>query len=265
MSQTAMQEPIYDDRVNATLRGLAEGRTREDLAQEFGLSGWKSLDVSMRRKGFTWDSERQTYVPNATKVDRILDETASRVPVKAEQIIRRFEREDADPWAIAKEMGFDGHREMAQYMERKGLVWDPERGNYAERIAAGINAGSSAEAQLPGGKVVSLPGRTTASQQAAAEPEDLRGFLPLLQILERHRDRLMDLLLPASVGHIPKYAVPGVPKTKSIYMSDLLARLVTEFSDSKNLSQREVVEAALVEYLKRYGYQQEVGRLLGKS
>ncbi len=66
-------------------------------------------------------------------------------------------------------------------------------------------------------------------------------------------------------GHIPKYAVPRVPKTKSIYMSNLLARLVTEYSESKNLSQREIVEAALVEYLKRYGYQLEIEKLLAKK
>ena len=90
-------------------------------------------------------------------------------------------------------------------------------------------------------------------------------YLPLLQMLSENKDRLLDLLMPNSEGNIPKYAVPGIPKTKSIYMSDLLARLVTEFSESKNLSQREVVETALIEYLKRYGYQMEVEKLLAKK
>ncbi len=90
-------------------------------------------------------------------------------------------------------------------------------------------------------------------------------YLPLLQMLSENKDRLLDLLMPNSEGNIPKYAVPGIPKTKNIYMSDLLARLVTEFSESKNLSQREVVETALIEYLKRYGYQMEVEKLLAKK
>lgn len=48
-------------------------------------------------------------------------------------------------------------------------------------------------------------------------------------------------------------------------MSDLLARLMTEFSDTKNLSQRDVVETAVIEYLKRYGYKLEVEKLLAKK
>jgi len=47
-------------------------------------------------------------------------------------------------------------------------------------------------------------------------------------------------------------------------MSDLLSRILKEFSESQNLKQQEVVEGALIEYFKRYGYQREVDKLLQK-
>lgn len=258
MAQTAAQLPNYDERVNETLRRLASGETREDIAQSFQLSSWKSLDIYFRRKGFSWDSTKGTYKPTSTKVDKILKEAASGITVKAEQIIRLFDKEDADPKNIACQMGFENHREMAEYMERKGLKWDSETENYVEQIVSNADA--------PENKVLNLNERKAAHQPSSVtEDASFQAFLPLLLLLERNKERLLDLLMPASEGNIPKYAVPGVPKTKSIYMSDLLARLASEFSESKNLSQREIVEAALIEHLKRYGFQHEVEKMLAKK
>ena len=41
-----------------------------------------------------------------------------------------------------------------------------------------------------------------------------------------------------------------------------MGRLMREYAESKNLKQRDVVEGALIEYFKRYGYQREVDKLL---
>ena len=65
------------------------------------------------------------------------------------------------------------------------------------------------------------------------------------------------------LGQIPRYAVPGIPVTKSIYMKNQLAQLVTDFSKEKNIKQNDIVEAALIEYFKKYGYKSEVETLLG--
>ena len=43
MKNQEILAPIYDERVNATIKGLMEGKTREALAEEFSLGGWKSL------------------------------------------------------------------------------------------------------------------------------------------------------------------------------------------------------------------------------
>ena len=45
-------------------------------------------------------------------------------------------------------------------------------------------------------------------------------------------------------------------------MSDMVARLTAEFSQEKNVTQREIVEAALIEFLQKYGYKNEIDALL---
>ncbi len=286
MAREKIKEPIYDERVNATIKGLIEGKSREELAEGFGLGSWKSLDIYMRRKGFSWDGDSNTYNPTVAKTEKILDEVASRIPVKAEQILKKFQLhgKDADPRTIARDMGFDDHRQMAEYMERKGLTWDSETGNYKEKfLKTNINEeethSTEKNSRKDSGEKSAIgaldSSRTSASTVSSDHIElhleecneinsKIHQYLPLLKLLSENRDRLLELLMPEAKGYLPKYAVPGVPKTKSIYMSDLLARLVSEFSVAKNLSQREVVEASLIEYLRRYGYNLEVEKLLGK-
>ena len=69
---------------------------------------------------------------------------------------------------------------------------------------------------------------------------ELEAYRSLLDMLLQNNDRLITLLMPELTGTIPHYIVPGTPKTQSLNMSDLLARVLKEFSESKNLEQREV-------------------------
>jgi hypothetical protein len=94
-------------------------------------------------------------------------------------------------------------------------------------------------------------------------PGGLKEYLPFLRYLYENRDELYQLLTGTrDDGIIPGYAIPGQVKTKAIYMSDMVARLAVEFRKEKNLSQREVMEGALLEYLMKYGFKWEVDGLL---
>lgn len=262
MKNQEIQEPIYDERVNATIKGLMEGKTRENLAEEFSLGGWKSLDIYMRRKGFVWDGANSTYIPATNKADKILEELSSSVSVKAEMIVKRIEElgDDNDPRAIAKEFGFKDHRELGIYMETNNLSWDSDKKNYVPMIKGFSEAANDESASLD--NVFKLP--VTNLKTESVTMESLEAYLPLLQVLLENKDRLLTLLMPNSDGQVPRYAVPGKCSTQSIYMSELLGRLMKEYCESKNLKQRDVVEGALVEYFKRYGYQREVDKLLQK-
>ena len=94
-------------------------------------------------------------------------------------------------------------------------------------------------------------------------PEDVQEYLPFIRFLYEKRDDVYQLLTGVKEdGKIPRYAVPGLVRTKAIYMSDMIARLTAEFSKEKNVTQREIVEAALVEYLQKYGFKNEIEALL---
>jgi hypothetical protein len=88
-------------------------------------------------------------------------------------------------------------------------------------------------------------------------------FLPFIRFLYDRREKVYQLLNGVKEdGKIPRYAIPGMARTKAIYMSDKVASVMGEFSREKNVTQREIVEAALVEYLQKYGFKQEVEMLL---
>lgn len=98
--QTA--NPIYDDKANAYLRALAEGKTREEIAAAEGNKSWKSVDMHMRRRNFQWDSHRQTYVPKATEVTewQVVDSS------KAGTIIALLKKNTGHPKQVANRVGF---------------------------------------------------------------------------------------------------------------------------------------------------------------
>lgn len=268
MAQSVDKKPVYDERVNEILRGLAEGKTRDELAEAFGHKNYKTLDIYMRRRNFTWDRHKQTYVPAFRRFDA---ETISERPVpstKVANVLSFFEREDADPCVIAKQLGFTDHRELANYMKGKGYEWSSEKKNYVRKV------GIIEESAVEGMDARVTDGRTTTSMQRMdsvghaqeAGASDLSRFLPLLEMLAKNKDRLFQLILPGTdSGKVPRYVVPGVLMTKSVHMPNTLDNLVKEYSREKNISQRDIFQVALIDFFRRYGYEREINTLLGEQ
>ena len=67
MMEEKIIKPIHDEKVDLILKGLTEGRTREDLAEELNYKTYKSLDVFMRRRNWRWRSQSQIYEPEVPK------------------------------------------------------------------------------------------------------------------------------------------------------------------------------------------------------
>ena len=62
------------------------------------------------------------------------------------------------------------------------------------------------------------------------------------------------MLIPQSdAGTIPRYALPGVVVTKSVHMVNPLDMMVRDFSREKNVPQRDIFAAALLEFFRKYG------------
>lgn len=253
-----IRRAIYDEKVRQIIAQLKNGKTREKLAEEMGYNTYKSIDMYMRRKNFKWDSRKKNYVPDEDCRDGITVDESIIPTSKAYTVITLFTKQgnDADPKAIARLAGFRDHIEMAAYMKSKNYRWDSGRQNYVQTTA--ISDDETTPPEPPAN-------RTTIPAGTLASPSGMENLLPLLETLEKHKERLMELILPEEEkGEIPRYIIPGVYVTKSVHMSSNIDRLVREFSRDKNISQREIFEVALVNFFRQYGYRREIDSILNR-
>jgi hypothetical protein len=189
-------------------KSLKSGISREKLASMLGYKNWRSLDIYMRRQGMKWDSKDNTYYYPAGWEN-----------TKANIIISLFRDKNADAKEIAKRMGFKDHRELASYMYQKGFIWSDDDKNYIQKP---LNENMQSESLF---------------DECESEPDDacsfsssnsgLNKYMPLFEILLKHKERLLNLLLPSpSPGSIPRYTIPGITRTKSFYMSETISGLI---------------------------------------
>ncbi|GED34940.1 hypothetical protein P9761_24470 [Brevibacillus centrosporus] len=275
MAMSLDKKPIYDERVNEILRGLTEGKTRDELAEEFGYANYKSLDMHMRRRNFTWDRDKQTYMPIYNRLEERDLEVSLTASSKAATVLSLFQKEGADARTIAKRLGFTDHRELAVYMKGKGYEWSSEAGNYVKmrgQVQEDLGNDNSSLQDFgeedreagqgqPLGATTPVPVRFTQ-----LEGGKLEKYLPLLEMLERNKDKLIDLLVPtAEDGKVPRYTIPGIFVTKSVHMTNTLDQLVRDYSKEKNISQRDIFTVALLDFFRRYGYEREVETLVGQN
>ncbi len=229
---------------------LAEGETREKIAQRLGYHNWRGLDIFMRRQGMKWDSRKNNYYSMGDA--GYLYENS-----KIQTIISMFDNMEADPKNIATQAGFKNHHEMAAYMKANNYVWSHDISNYIMNsarndIIAGEITDSGDAGECPGVQD-DLDGKT-----------DISKYLPLLDLLMKNKEKLA-VLFSEAAPTIPRYTVSGIIRTKSFYMSDRIARLISDYSRSKNISQKEIVEAAIIEFLCKYSYKEEVSKMLDSS
>lgn len=257
------------------MRGLTEGKTRDELAEEFEYANYKSLDMHMRRRNFTWDRDKQTYVPIYNRLEERDLEISLTASSKVATVLSLFQKEGADARTIAKRLGFTDHRELAAYMKGKGYEWSSEAGNYVKmrgQVQEDLeNEDSSLRAFDEENRVVAQAQLLGATPSVPVRIDQavvgqLEQYVPLLEMLERNKGKLIDLLVPtAEDGKVPRYTIPGIFVTKSVHMSNTLDQLVRDYSKEKNISQRDIFTVALLDFFRRYGYEREVETLLGRN
>lgn len=244
--------PILDEKVETILKGLAEGKTRDQIATEFGNSNWKSVDMYMRRRGYSWDSQKQTYV-----FEFVVEEASPHMKdtSKAGKVIYYLEKDDVDPKNLAIRLGFKDHRDMAEYMKAKGYEWQSEVNNYRKQTGWVEQPTSTVTNGMP--PVPPVPANYSL-------PLDLQNYLPLLQLLDEHKEQLVELLQPVENAQIPRYLVPGVARTKTIQMMNTLHDLIADYCNEYNIQQRVLFEVALIEFFQKYGFKREVELMMKK-
>jgi len=262
------KQPVYDEKVNYILTALKNGKSREEIADDLNYSSYKSMDMYIRRRNFRWDNKRGTYVPKFGDHE-FENQNLTSVSSKAGLIIKLLSDDGNDPKEVANKVGFNDHKELADFMKRQGYVWSTEERNYIHQSEMEEDEGESEKiAPETNGKELAAEIRKQVERQVNVA-ERIAKFTPVLEFLEENMESLRKIVEVTedgkdSEGEIPHFAVPGTTKTKSVYMADQLAALVTEFSQMKNVSQRDIFEAAVIEYLRKYGYADAVNSILNK-
>jgi len=241
------KEPIYTAKATKIIE-MMKFQTRNEVAEKLNYKTWKSLDMYMRRKNFIYDSSQEQYIPVEMREKKEKGFNLRSAPDKVRKIIEAFAKENPDPKEIAKQEGFSSHKEMAEYMKVKGFEWNVYRNNYIK---------------ITGFKESEIDIELQEECDKTIEESSVAEFIPFIKFLYDKREKVYQIIDGVREdGMIPKYAIPGHSRSKAVYMSDKLANTVGDFSKEKNVTQREIIETALVEYLQKYGFKQEVEALL---
>jgi hypothetical protein len=202
----------------------------------------------MRRRNFKWDREKKTYVPKETRISHMKNENL--YSGKVSRIINAF-NEGKDPKTVATEFGFKSHKELAAYMTKKGYEWNVNEGNYVRKSGAIIDEDSA-------DKETTKTGDNNKEQLNGNEKQEI------IYLIKTLYEKLNIKVEDSIVDKVPRYLVKGIAKTKSVQMSHLLHQLLEDYSYEKNITQRQIIETAIIDFFRKYGYKHEVDSLLSQ-
>ncbi|WJQ10364.1 hypothetical protein QT237_16960 [Geobacillus stearothermophilus] len=243
---TAIDPSVYDDpKISQTLAMLAEGKTKEEIARHFGNKSWATIDMYFRRKGFRWNGK--TFEPRGEGGTDAVEE-ARFVQTKAAQIVRQLSQKYADIRQVAIKNGFSTIEEMGEYMKSQGYVWNSDINNYEydENMAQKQRVQAKNTQGKASGKVEWL----------------LDEYRDLLAYLLDRKERLYELLEPQNSGTLPRYKFKGAKANKTLGLPTSLQTLLNDFSKEFNVTQRDIIEVALAEFFKKYGYEEQLNSVL---
>lgn len=154
-------------------------------------------------------------------------------------------------------------------MAHAGYVWNSEVGNYSkprdpQPVAPAALHAVGHTAPAAHGPVGHVP--SGGEPHAALSRTSVERYLPLLQLLHENQSRLTAILedeRTRSEQQPPRYTVRGVKSPCSFYMVKCLNAMAKDFAEERNVKLTEVVEAALVEFMERHGYAEQLKCLLG--
>lgn len=249
-------------KVNEILTGLAAGKTRDQIALEIGYKNFKSLDIYMKRKKFDWDNKRKYYYPKKDRTPLAEALKLMNRPEGRAAAVLSLLKSGMDMKEIAVQLKFNNHRELALFMKNKGYIWNGNEelyifcGKDVDKGQTEVNENLSEESNKYSIKNVDLT-------KGAALMEKNESNLQVIDFLESNKEILYDLIAShTNNAKIPRYVIAGVYTTKSVHMNYGLDQLMREYSTEKNVSQKDICEVAIVDFLKKYGFQNELSILI---
>jgi hypothetical protein len=232
------------------------GMSNKEIAEKLGYKDVHNMYTFMRRQGFVWNGKRNLFV---IKGEVIEDEVIEDTPTgKVATIISMFEKK-MDGKEVAIRLKFSTFQELADYMRGKGYEWDNSKQNYKKsqtKAEPNVVDNTEKESLVNPAPVNTVPSETLGSS------DQLNEFMDILKFLAVNKNKLVDLLKDSDNISIPRYDIGGLCVTKSVEIAIPLNRLIKDFSIEKKLTLREIFRVALIDFLMKYGYLEEVKKAL---
>lgn len=250
----------FDKQETDILKELDKGASRENIYKKYGYASIRTMDAFFRRRGFIVKNGK--YIKRESYRNKMLNQISGEIPFRAQMIAEKFKKDGvlADPASIASTFGFEDYTEMNAYMRNSNMFYNSSTKTYEPRITKQVN---------PLSELVSRDAEKELTKQLIEKDDNETGFdkyLSLLNYLYENKERLIELCTPALSDNTPqRYLIPGSKKVKSIYLSKGLSSIIDDFSLTKNIPIREIVEGAVIEYLIKYGYRSEIEILLSQK
>ncbi len=182
--------------------------------------------------------------------------------VTENQILRKL-KELPDKEQVSKAFEFPSPQEMDEFMRENGYFWDTKSNTYlpdtplnaTPNQATAETETKNTSSRRKEGNAETPP--TPAPRDAESNLRVIRDNNGKLKITTQHN---------ANDRSSTNYSIAGKRSTKTIFLSDALKEVASDFCNEFDLKQLELFEAALINFLVEHGWQDKVeGVLKGLS
>lgn len=226
-------------------RMLGEGYNKKQIAELAGIT-IASLEKRMRTQGGRWDRVTGRFVPaNVPPHSHIVEGRA--LPTRAVQVVQMLRSVTVRPEDVVRRLMFRDESELAQYMKECGLVWDSDVHNYV----------------LAGTKEPATPGISES------EKETTKNLIEMLrEVLEGKRESTQPSDIASADGQtkvpsIPRYKNSSRRAPKCTHMAENIQDMLEYVSKGTKIPQCEIVEIALIDFCRKYGFREQIDTVLG--
>jgi hypothetical protein len=241
-------------KIEYILKLASEGKSRKEIAQELGYKATDGLYNFTKRHNYNWNANKGLYVLKGEKQEytKVIEETET-LPSKIASIITMFDKK-IDGKEIAKNLKFASYQDMADYMKSKGFVWDNSNRNYIKEVI---------KATAPQEHKEVVEATKSNSNTTNISNTNIDKYADTLEWITANRNKLDELLAVENNDlSLPRYALQGSSTPKTVHLNNGLDSLIKDFSDERNINQREIIKIALIEFLKKHGYSEQVKSVL---
>ena len=228
----------------------------EEVAEMYGYKNIKVLKSIMNRNKYSWSKLEKTFIR------KIEDKTVVYTPIASTlhgKIILALSKNDGNLQETLKVTKFTTVPDLANYMTENCYKWDSKIKNYTQIASIKyVNEDEENKSDV----IIPISKETRKDNTQNNEHDGIDNEYCLNFI----KDNLEQLKLLLSINEVdpngmPRYCVPGINITKSLYMVNSVSDLISRFSIERNISQKEMAEIAFIEFFRKYGYKVEINNM----